>query len=585
MSPHDSTRHAACAPAPHARPAPPAGGLCAGDVVANLADHVAELIVVFDGNGEVIAVNDAIGRLLDRRPEEWIGRHGAEICHPDDLRLGMELLVSSQATGDGVKEPVTYRLSHADGTWIDAECISSNVALADGDQVLVLSCRPTGRARPCEAIFEEAAGRVSAMFEQSTLGMAQVGTDGRVLRANVELARLCGMPPRKLHGLALHELIAEKDRNRVLGAGSPLLQGRGGEVRRVTLSSPRVPDGREVVVRLSSSLVEDHHGNPMYFALQVVDLSDTVAAERMIRDREAQMRTILEMAEEGIVALDRDAIVLYANPRFAELVHLSVAELIGEPVERILTGVPTWDRPDTTTRCEHLLRRHDGTAVWVRISHRRGIWSEIADTVEHVLMVTDVSDLKAAEAELLHRSTHDPLTGLANRGLLESWIDEHHDGPRTALVYIDLDGFKDVNDTFGHAVGDQMLTVVASRLSSGSRQEDLVARLGGDEFVVACADIDPDHATALASRLVELIGEPVVIGDRIHVVGASAGLATGGSFSGHLGLLQRADAALYRAKADGGLGVVVDRDPRAIGPEKRSTSIERATGDDRATIR
>lgn len=530
----------------------------ADEVVAALADHVAELVVVFDGSGHVISVNGAIRRMLGREPAEWIGLHGADICHPDDLRLGMELLVSSQATGGGVKEPVCYRLSHADGTWIDAECVSTNVVLGDGSQVLVLSCRPTGRARPHETIFDEAAARVSLMFEQSALGMAQVDLGGQILRSNSELARMFGLTVADLQGRHLSELIAAEQRDLVTGDGSPLLKGRGGRIDRVMVEAPDAVGGHETVVRLSTSLVDDHLGEPMYFALQAVDLSEVVAAEQTVRDREAQLRTILEMAEEGIVALDRDGRVLYANPRFAELVRLSIAELIGAPVTGILPMVSRSGRPQLTTRSEHLLRRHDNTRIWIRISRRAGIWSDMTDTVEQVLMVTDVSDIKAAEAELVHRSTHDPLTGLANRALLEEWISAQPAGHRGAVIFVDLDGFKEVNDTFGHAVGDELLSVVAGRLASHSRTGDMVARLGGDEFIVACTAIDPDDASMTAWRLIDAIGEPALIGDRIHVIGASAGVATGGAFSGHLGLLQRADNALYRAKAAGGLRVVVD---------------------------
>lgn len=288
-------------------------------------------------------------------------------------------------------------------------------------------------------------------------------------------------------------------------------------------------------------------------------------ADRGLAEQAAQLLTILDMAEEGIVALDHDCRVVFANPRVADLLLLDPAELLGAPVERLLPAIGACRRSDLTTRSEHLLRRHDGTTVWVRVSRRGGISSETAGSVEQVLMLTDISDLKAAEAELVHRSTHDPLTGLANRALLEEWIDDQGPGERTAVVYVDLDGFKDINDTFGHAVGDEMLTVVSARLAANSRVSDMVARLGGDEFIVACTEIHPSDVTTLAERLIRVIGEPAMIGDRIHVVGASAGLATGGHFTGHLGLLQRADAALYRAKAAGGLRVVRDAtDPTAL---------------------
>ncbi len=237
----------------------------ADDVVAAVVDHVAEVVAVFDSAGHVLRVNAAVRRVLGFEPGDWVGRHGADLCHPDDISLGMELLVSAQATGPGVKEPVVYRMAHADGRWIDLECIASNVELASGELVLVVSGRPAHQVRPSTAIFDEAAERVSAMFDHAAIGMAQVSLDGRILRANVQFGvELLGRTV-ELRGARLADLVHLDDRYLVDGDGSALLRGEGLSERTLRLSAAR-PTGPSTA-RLTSSLVRDHAGEPMYYAV------------------------------------------------------------------------------------------------------------------------------------------------------------------------------------------------------------------------------------------------------------------------------------------------------------------------------
>ena len=397
-------------------------------------DHVAELVTVFDPAGYVLWVNAAVERLLGWEQSDWAGRHAVELAHPDDLALGMELLSSARATGPGVKETVVYRLAHRDGSWVDLECIASNVAVDDGELLLVVSGRPAREIRPSTAIFDEAAARVSSMFDDASIGMAQVALDGSVLRANRYLAELAGSDP---------ELLLGRNQSEIVHA---VLDGDGDDFRPVGTAAPREQqvsierlDGTVRHARVSWSLVNDHRGDPMYYALQAVDVTDLVLAER----------------------------------------------------------------------------------------------------------------------ELLHRSTHDPLTGLANRSMLDRLFDGDERRGTTALIYLDLDRFKPVNDHFGHAAGDEVLCRIADRLRNEVRAVDVVVRLGGDEFVVVCGEVGRDEALALADRLVRVCADPIVLERDTIRLAASAGVA----FTEDAGLgdlLRRADSALYRAKSLGGGVTVVD---------------------------
>ena len=167
-------------------------------MISAVGDHLADLVIVFDSVGTILWMNQAVEPILGASPAEWIGRHGSEGVHPDDVSIGFELLVSALATGPGVKEPVTYRLTSARGGWVEMDCVATTVALAGGDLVIVLACRPTGVARPAEAIWGEVSQRVSLMFDDASIGMAQVSLRGQVLRANAELASPWSPPAPKL---------------------------------------------------------------------------------------------------------------------------------------------------------------------------------------------------------------------------------------------------------------------------------------------------------------------------------------------------------------------------------------------------
>ena len=174
-----------------------------------------------------------------------------------------------------------------------------------------------------------------------------------------------------------------------------------------------------------------------------------------------------------------------------------------------------------------------------------------------------------SEQLLLHAALHDTLTGIPNRSHFFGELQRiEHPGPdedqgRCAVLFADLDGFKEINDTFGHGVGDEVLAVIARRLEGAVRPGDVVARVGGDEFAVLCTDLDADgEATAVAERLIEVVSRPIGVGEITARVGLSIGVAFHDPASEvEERLVDAADHALYRAKQAGkGRWVVAHRE-------------------------
>jgi diguanylate cyclase (GGDEF)-like protein len=166
----------------------------------------------------------------------------------------------------------------------------------------------------------------------------------------------------------------------------------------------------------------------------------------------------------------------------------------------------------------------------------------------------DITQLRVTRDALEELTSFDPLTGLANRSSLRTHLEQRLGNPTTAVVFLDLDGFRPINDRYGQAVGDEILRLLAARLASSIRRGDMVGRYGGDEFVVVAAIHDPEELKILATRLAEAVQHPIELPQGTFRLSASVGLAHPGPGDTAASLLGRADTAMFIAKqhAEGG---------------------------------
>ncbi|MFZ0172590.1 MAG: EAL domain-containing protein [Acidimicrobiales bacterium] len=291
------------------------------------------------------------------------------------------------------------------------------------------------------------------------------------------------------------------------------------------------------------------------------------AQAEALRESEQRFRSLIQRATDMIAVIDPDGSLMYESP--------AVGELFGwAPGERLSQSAVEFVHPDDREMALAALSEilaNPGTPLTVELRYRDsgGSWHWVEATVSNMLdepsvrgIVVNgrlVDDRKALEQELIQRALHDPLTGLANRVLLRERLEtallrRDRSARRPALLFIDIDDFKTVNDGYGHDAGDRMLIEVGSRLRTGIRPEDLVARLGGDEFAVLIEEGDesPTAATDVATRILEAL-QPAfdVAGNQIHVR-ASIGIASYRSGTADADLiLRQADIAMYDAKANG----------------------------------
>lgn len=307
----------------------------------------------------------------------------------------------------------------------------------------------------------------------------------------------------------------------------------------------------------------DEAGTTTGVVFSMVDVTERHNAQRALTAAHARFSALVEHSSDVICILGADAVVLYASPAYRAVYGEDPADRLGRP---LTDRIHVEDRHGLESVLNRLVgRSNDVLSVDCRIVRADGgirhlevtATNHLADAAVGGIVTNsrDVTDRVETTTRLAHQAMHDTLTGLANRALLLDRVTQalaraQRTKTRCALLFIDLDHFKRINDSLGHAAGDSVLVTVANRLVAALRPGDTIARLGGDEFVLVTEGVEADSACIIASRVRQAVKEPVVIYGQAITIDCSVGITLSGS-SRSEALLQQADSALYRAKAHG----------------------------------
>jgi diguanylate cyclase (GGDEF)-like protein/PAS domain S-box-containing protein len=323
------------------------------------------------------------------------------------------------------------------------------------------------------------------------------------------------------------------------------------------------PDGRQALLSTVKTPFYGPNGEILGLVGISRDITDRVAAENSLR----QAATVFESTREGVMITDADKYIFMVNRAFTEMLGYTEPEVLGRSTDMLQSPRHDkdffrrmWTEIKTVGHWQGEVwnRRKDGSE-FPQLLSVSAVKDNEGKVTQYVSVFSDISKIKETEAELEFLAHHDPLTRLPNRRLLLSRIRHgietvKRDGGMLALLMLDLDRFKDVNDSFGHATGDELLQQVADRLNKRLRTVDTLTRLGGDEFTVLLQGIThQEDAGRVAAEIVSMLGEPWFLSNGFEVrIGSSVGITL---FPDHCTtaeeMLQQADTALYQAKEEG----------------------------------
>ena len=404
------------------------------------------------------------------------------------------------------------------------------------------------------AITGEALMRLIADSVPALIAYYDVGTL-RCRFANRRYAEYNGWTPQSMLGKTVREAIGEPAWKVIAPYVDQVIAGQAVKYRR----EQTLPDGGKRMIEVNLLPHFDDSGAQQGSFVLINDITDQWRAEVATRESEERMRKFAQASNEGIV-FHANGLITDGNEAVERMLGFSVAEVVGRPVlgfipeawkhavfENIRSGV---EQP-----YEAAVRHRNGQEIPVEIV---GKTMPFGDQTYRLAVVRDITAHKEAQARIEFMALHDALTRLPNRLYLKerlgSLLAQARRNRRSlAVLFIDLDNFKTVNDSLGHHVGDLLLVEVADRLSAAVRQADIVARLGGDEFVVVLAEVaSPEDASRVAAKLIETVNGAVAIEGRKLSVSPSIGISVfPGDGDSADDLIRHADAAMYHAKDSG----------------------------------
>ena len=523
-------------------------------------DNALDVICTVNAEGRFVTVNPACYRMWGYRPDEMLGHHTIEFMVSEDIAAAQE---GGRRIRSG--EPVENfesRFVHKNGSIV--ELLWTAHWSADEQLMYAVAHDITTRKRAEEALALENS-LMQALMNNLPDAIYFKDTESRFVRVSRHVHLRGIASSEDAIGKTDFDFFAEdharpayEDEQRIIRTGEPLIQKEEKEV---------FPDGSTCWVLSTKVPIFDADGKVTGIAGMSRDITAQKRAEEALRESEYKLRTILESMREGLIQVDNQDRIVFVNECFCQMVGYAEEELMQTDWKRflfdkdgrkIIEQVNRRRRDGIADNYELCLRTKAGERLWVIVGGAPIL--DAAGSVSGSLGVfTDITARKRAEEQMLHDALHDGLTGLANRTFfiehLQKIIERNRREPQEmfAVLFLDFDRFKVINDSLGHAEGDRLLVQIAKRLTSVLRASDLVARLGGDEFTILINRID-DSSVALrvAERVRDNLRAPFQLGGGDVFISASIGIAL--STTGHEKaeeMLRDADIAMYRAKAEG----------------------------------
>ena len=520
----------------------------------------------------VTAVNDAFCALVGRSRDELVGQPLTAVLHPDDIDPERPSIADVAELGVDTTQ-VDRTLLGPGGQRIPVRAaltvLRGDDGKATGYAVSIEDLRPL---HDSERARQELQQLFDVVADRSRDFVTLHDADGRTLYASPPGRRMFG--PGYADPAADHvDSVHPDDLEHVMATWAASQTATEPHTMRFRFKGA---DGDWMWIEHTSINLLDTGIRGILATVR--DVTDEVSTQQALSLSEARYRAIAETAEEGILVISPHGTATYANARLSTMLGLPLDVITGSPVWSVLEGDAkdlVIDRVSTRqvrgVESYRVPYEHpDGSRHVLRVS--ASPMPDLGGEPQGSLaMITDITESLQRIDELRHAAEHDALTNLPNRSTLMTHLDSLDLGRRAgiALLFVDLDHFKEVNDGRGHTAGDGVLTDVASRIVATVGPDHLVSRFGGDEFVIVMEDVDEPAAASMARRILAALTLPYSVGHHTIRMGATIGVALSPAESGE-DLVRFADSAMYAAKAGGRGRVRVFDEALAAQTEERS---------------
>lgn len=530
-----------------------------------IVESSSDAIIGFDLDGTVTSWNPAAVALTGAEASSRIGRHFDDIATIDrwtgptlQSRLG-EVAAGKTVRAEG-------ELHRIDGTTIHIEVIVHPVrdrrgAVAGGAAII----RDTTARFELEQRVATEHQRLEEAQQIAKIGSFDLTVATGELRWSRELRRIVGLAEGDPDSLDVFlERVHPDDLERFTALFTEVYEGRADFEIAYRLV---LPGGEVRWLHTIGRADYDEEGVVAHVVGSSQDITERRAEEEARLRAEQQFAVAFEHGNVGMLILGLDRTIQRVNPTICRMLDRRPEELLGRSPDDFSDPNDVWPAGHTLTdlmltsprgqvEAERRYLRPDGDVLHALV-HLALVRDNDGEPLYTFAQVVDITDRKKTEDELERLAMQDPLTGLPNRNLLADRLATAlHRSQRTkarvAVLFVDIDHFKLVNDSLGHAAGDDLLRQLAHRLEACTRAGDTIARFGGDEFVLVCEDVhDAEEATAIGARVREVCNEPFLIDDQLMYVTVSAGIVVATEGDTPATLLRDADTAMYRAKERG----------------------------------
>ncbi|XQW85300.1 EAL domain-containing protein [Thalassotalea piscium] len=522
----------------------------------SVLENIHDGVIITNLQGMILKTNHAMQTYTGLTREQLLAKNWFDLYPVEDNRRFLNR--QKELTEKGTFGPYIIELINNDITTIlEVEDYLSRDEL--GHTQIWSFASDISKERRALAELSLSQQKYKATFDNANIGIGHVALDGTWISVNSALSQMLGYTQEELLALTFQDITYADDLKQDLYLVQELINGKRNSYKMEKRYYNK--NGELFWAMLYVAIVRDKN-KPLYFISVIEDIN----SQKQATLDSAQARMVFNTTQESIAVTDKETRIINVNPAFESITGYSLAEIKGKKISLLKSdqhGSEFYSEMERSYKQSgfwsgeviNKAKNGDLFPVFLNISAVKDANGYI---IQYIAVITDISVIKQSQDRIQYLANHDSLTGLPNRTLfadrLEHALQESRRSKKQlAILFVDLDRFKIVNDGLGHSVGDAVLIEVSKRFSKVLRSGDTIARVGGDEFVIIIQDLDSAlNASKIALNLIQSVKEEIEVEDHKITVGASIGISIYPN-DGHSAeeLIRQADIAMYDAKENG----------------------------------